>query len=172
MSQIHGECGYEIHREGGQTLLVNRGTWGIAYGMGILGMVASIAAVVGLLGLVGVSDVQKDLPASILLGLAAACAVIAGLMFPAYRRKRGLSPTEVPGTGIMDHGAGVLRGSGHDVLARLESVRVAVRIDWWTRGWMRLVVLTWPGGRRTVFRTWSRQRARIVAESLRDLLSA
>jgi hypothetical protein len=172
MVQIHGECGFGIYREDGETRLVNRRTWWLGYGMGTFGLLALITAVLAVLGLVGAPDVRADVSMSVLFGLAVAFAVIAGLMLPVYKRRRELPPTEVSGTAVMDHGGGVLRGSGHEVLAQLESVRVAVRIDWWTRGWMRLVVLTWPGGRRTVFRTWSRQRARIVAESLRDILGA
>ena len=171
MPQLYGECGYEIHREGDETLLVNRRTWGLGYAMGMFGILALILVVVGGLGLAGAADIELDVPLGVLFGAAAGCAAVSGLMFAAYRTRRGLPVAEVSGTCTIDHGAGVLRRSGHDVLAQLESVRVAVKIDWWTRGWMRLVVLAWPGGRKTVFRTPSRQRARIVAEALREILS-
>lgn len=175
MPQIYGECGYEIHREDredGETLLVNRRTWGLGYAMATFGFLALILVVVGVLGLVGAANVRSDVPVIVLLAAAAASALIAALMIPVYRRRKELPPAEVPEAIVIDRSAGVLRGRGHDVLARLESIRVAVRIDWWTRGWMRLVVLTWPGGRRTVYRSPSPQRARIVAESLRDVLGA
>ena len=171
MPKIYGECGYEIHREGGEILLVNRRTWWLGYAMGMFALLSLILAVVGALGLAGATGARSDVPAVLLLGIAAGFASIGVLVLPVYRRRRALPTAEVPGAAVIDHSAGVLRGSGHDVLAQLESIRVAVRIDWWTRGWMRLVVLTWPGGRRVVFRSPSHQRARIVAESLRDILA-
>ena len=170
MPRIYGECGYEIHREGDETLLVNRRSWGLGYAMGMFGILVLILVVVGVFGLVGASDIKSEVPLVALFGVAAACAALTGLMFAVYRARCGLPAAELPGTCIIDHGAGVLRGSGYDVLARLDSIRVAVKIDWWTRGWMRLVVFTWPGGRRTVFRSPSRQRARIVAEALSEIL--
>ncbi len=171
MPQMYGECGYEIHREDGETMLINRRTWWLGYGMGMLGVLSTLLAVLGAFGLVGAMNAGSDVPVIVVFGLAVTFGLIAAAMLPTYKRRRALPATEVPGTGIIDHGAGVLRERSGSVLAQLDSLRAAVRIDWWTRGWMRLVVLTWPGGRRTVFRTGSRQRARIVAESLRDVLS-
>jgi hypothetical protein len=170
--QIHGECGFEIHRESDEVLLVNRRTWWFGYGAGMLGILATMAAVVGVLGLVGAADLRSDVPAIVLFAIVAvACGLIAAVMLPTYRRRRDLPLDEVDDAVVIDRAAGVLRERSGNVLARLDSLSTAVRIDWWTRGWMRLVVLAWPGGRRTVFRTGSRQRARIVAEFLRDILS-
>ncbi len=172
MPQIYGECGFEIHREDGETLLVNRRTWWLGYGTGMLGVLAMMAAVVGVLGLVGAADLRSDVPAIVLFAMAAVvCGLIAAAMLPTYRRRRELPPDEVADAVVIDRAGGVLRERSGNVLAQLDSLGIAVRIDWWTRGWMRLVVLTWPGGRRTAFRTVSRQRARIVAQFLRDILS-
>ena len=171
MPQIYGECGYEIHREDGETLLVNRRTWWLGYGTGMLGVLAMMAAVVGVLGLVGAVDIRSSVPAIVPFAITVACGLIAVAMLPTYRRRRELPPDEVADAAVIDRAGGVLRERSGNVLAQLDSLGIAVRIDWWTRGWMRLVVLTWPGGRRIVFRTVSRQRARIVAEFLRDILS-
>ena len=171
MPQIHGECGFEIRRENDEVLLINRRTWWLGYGMGMLGVLAMLLAVLGVFGLVGAAGVRLDVPVIVLFGAAAAGGLIAAAMLSVYKKRRKLPQTEIPDVAVIDLAAGVLRERGGSVLARLDSLRAAVRIDWWTRGWMRLVVLTWPGGRKTVFRTGSRQRARIVAEYLRDVLS-
>jgi drug/metabolite transporter (DMT)-like permease len=171
MQQIHGECGFEIHRENDEVLLVNRRTWRLGYGAGMLGLLGAMAAVVGVLVVVGAADVRSDLPAIVLLAMAVACGLVAAAMLSAYGRRRRLPLDEVADAVVVDRAAGVLRERCGNVIAPLDSLKAAVRIDWWTRGWMRLVVLAWPGGRRTVYRSGSRQRARVVAESLRDILS-
>jgi hypothetical protein len=170
MRQIFGECGFEIRSENDEVLLVNRRTWRLGYGAGMLGILAMLAAVVGILVLVGAADVRSDIPWIAPIAVAVACGLIAAAMLSTYRRRRGLPLDEVPDAVVVDRAAGVLRERSGNVIAQLDTLNTAVRIDWWTRGWMRLVVLTWPGGRRIVFRSGSRQRARIVAESLRDVL--
>jgi len=170
MPRIFGECGYVIHREGDGTLLVNRRTRWLGYVMGMFGLSALVLVAIGVFAVVDASGVELEVSLASLFGAACACAALVGLMFPAYRARRGLPVSEVRGTWVIDHGAGVLRGGGPDVLAQLDSIRVAVKIDWWTRGWMQLVVLTWPGGRRTVFRSPSRRRARLGAKALSEIL--
>jgi hypothetical protein len=130
MHQIYGECGYEIHRENGMTLLVNRRSWGLGHAMGGLTILAMVTAALGVLGLAGASDIDLVIPVATLFGLAAAFASVAGLILPVYKRRRTQPATEVLGIGVIDPAAGVLRGREHDVLAQLETIRVAVRIDW------------------------------------------
>ena len=136
MPQLYGECGFEIHREGNEELLVNRRTRWLGYGAGVLGIPAATAAVVGILGLVEAASVRSDVPAIGLFAMAAAvavCGLIVAAPLPTYRSRRA--------DRLADKG-------------------------------MRLVFLTWPGERRTAFRTASRQWARTVAGFLRDVLSS
>jgi len=164
----YAECGFEIREDGDQVLLVNRRTWWLGYGMGMLALAAALFVVIGVLGLLGAADLRSDVPLIALFAGAAAAGLLSAAMLPVYRRRRGRPVAEVEDTAVIDRPAGVLRGRSGDVLSRLDSMAAAVRIDWMTRGWMRVVVLTWPGGRRTVYRTGSRQRARQVADSLNE----
>jgi len=169
MTQLYRECGFEIHRDDVVTL-VDRRTWGLGYGMGILALVAALVGVVGVLGLAGAAELRSGVPATALLAAAIGCGLASAAMLPAYRRRRDVPLEEVSDAVIVDPASGALRERAGDVLSRLDAVSVAVRIDWLTRGWMRVVVLTWPGGRRVVYRTASRARARIVADLLGDTL--
>ena len=76
MPQIYGECGYEIHRENGTTLLVNRRSWGLGHAMGGLTILAMVTAALGVLGLAGASDIDLVIPVATLFGLAAAFASV------------------------------------------------------------------------------------------------
>jgi len=153
-------------------LLIDRRTWWLGYGMGMLAVIGGVLAVIAILDVAGMADFRSEMPASVLFTAAAACGLVAAAMLVTYRRYRALPLDDVRHAVVIDPQAGLLRERRGDVLAELDSVRVAVRIDWWTRGWMRLVVLAWPGGRRIVFRTSRRERARDVAESLREALGA
>ncbi len=170
MPETLSECGFEIHRDGAEVLLLNRRTWWLGYGMGMLALAAMVFAVVGLLGLAGTTELRSGVPALALLVGAAVLGSVSVALLPMYKRRRRLPSSEIADGAVIDGAAGVLRERSGAVLARLDAVTAAVRIDWMTRGWMRLVVLSWPGGRRTVYRTGSRQRARRVAESLNDAL--
>ena len=121
MPQIHGECGFEIHRESGEVLLVNRRTWWLGYGAGMLGILATMAAVAGVLGLVGAADLRSDVPAIVLIAIAAAAwGLIVAAILPTYRRRRDLPLDEVTDTVVIDRAAGVLRERSGNVLARLD----------------------------------------------------
>lgn len=168
----YAECGFEIHGCDGEFVLANRRTWWLGYGMGMFAVAAAVLAVVGILDLAGVVDLRSEIPASILVAVGAASGLAAVAMLPTYRRRRTLSLEEIGSAVVIDMKVGVLRTRSGTVVAALDSVSVLERIDWWTRGWMRLVFLAWPGGRRIVFRTPRRERAQDVAESLRGILRA
>jgi len=170
ISPIHHECGYEIHRGEGETLFVDRRTWPLGYVMVILCGVAVVMIVLGVLVLLGEADDLSNVPAVVVFGVAAVLVLILAAMWRTYNHRRDLPLSEVADGMVLDSNAGVLRGRNGEVLARLDSVRAVVRVDWWwTRGLMRLVVLTWPAGRRVVFRSASRKKVRAVIRTLHDL---
>ena len=168
-SPIHREWGYEIHCDDNEILLIDRKTWPLSYVMGILGGLSVLLIVLGILGVLDTAGGLSDVPSAALFGVAAALVVVFGAMWRAYRRRRDLPLSEVAGGLVVDLPAGMLRDRQGDTLSPLDRVRVAVRIDWWwTRTLMRLVMVSWPEGRKIVFRTVSRWRAREVAKMLVD----
>lgn len=169
MSPIHREWGYEIHRGDDETLLIDRKMWPLGYVMGILGVVVIVMIALGVLAALGTADSLSGVPPAALFGAAGAIALAVGAIWRVYKCRRDLPLSEVADGLVVDLPAGTLRDRQGDTLSALDRVCVAVRIDWWwTRTLMRLVVLTWPGGKRVVFRTASRQRAREVAKMLVD----
>ncbi len=170
MSPIHRECGCEVHRSDDEMLLIDRRTWPLSYVMGLLGVVAIVMIVLGILVLLGEADDLSNVAAVAFLGLAAALVLILAAMWRTYKHRRDLPLSEVADGLVVDSRAGMLRDRQGDSMSPLDHVRVAVRIDWWwTRALMRLVVLTWPGGRRVVFRSASRKKVRAVIRTLHDL---
>ncbi len=170
LSPIQRECGYEILRTDAETLLIDRGTWPLSYVMGILGALAVLLIVLGILVALSSADSLSDVPPVALFGSAAALGLAVGVIWRAYRRRRDLPSSEVVDGLVVDSHTGMLRDRSGDTLARLDSVHVSVRIDWWwTRTLMRLVVLTWPSGKRVVFRSASRKKIRAVIRTLHDL---
>ncbi len=169
MSPIHRECGYEIHRGDDEMLLVDRKTWLLGYVMSVLGALAVLLIVLGILDALDTADGLSGVPSGALFGLAAGLVVIVGANWRAYKCRRDLPLSQVVDGLIIDLHAGVLRDRQGNALSPLDRVCVAVRVDWWwTRALMRLVVLTWPGGKRVVFKTASRRRASEVAQVLVD----
>ena len=170
LSPIHREFGYEILRTDSETLLIDRGTWPLSYVMGILGALAVLLIVLGILVALGSADSHSDVPPVALFGSAAVLGLAVGVIWRAYRRRRDLPLSKVVDGLVVDSNTGMLRDRSGDTLARLDSVHVSVRIDWWwTRALMRLVVLTWPGGKRVVFRSASRRKIREVMQTLQGL---
>ncbi|MFC2078001.1 hypothetical protein ACFLTM_04255 [Candidatus Bipolaricaulota bacterium] len=55
-----------------------------------------------------------------------------------------------------------------EIVAQLSDAKARMHIDWWTRGSMRIVALSWPGGRRTVYRTFGRRRSLDLLEFLKE----
>jgi hypothetical protein len=169
MSPVHREWGYEIHCDDNKILLVDRKMWPLSYVMGILGGLSVLSFVLGILGVLGTEGGLSDVPPAVLFGVATALVVIFGAMWRAYRRRRDVPLSQVEDGFVVDLPARMLRDRQGETLSPLDRVRVAVRIDWWwTRTLMRLVVLNWPEGKKIVFRTVSRWRAREVARLLVD----
>jgi hypothetical protein len=169
MSPIHREFGYEIYRTEDETLLIDRKTWPLSYVMGILGGLAVLLIVLGILDALGTADGLTDVPPAALLGPGAALVLAVGALWRAYRHRRDLPLSEVTDGLVVDSRVGELRDRQGNRLSALDSVRVAVRIDWWwTRTLMRLVVVRWPERSKIVFRTVNRRRAREVAKLLVD----
>lgn len=169
VSSIHREWGYEIRCGDDEIVLIDRRTWPLSYVMGILSGLAALLIALGILAALGSADSLSDVPPIALFGVAAVLVLILAVVWRAYRRRRDCPLSEVAGGLVIDLPAGVLRDRSGDTLASLDRVRVGVRVDWWwTRTLMRLVVLSWPAGRRVVFRTASRRRAREVAGALVD----
>ncbi|MCX6099457.1 MAG: hypothetical protein NTX69_05525 [Candidatus Bipolaricaulota bacterium] len=70
---------------------------------------------------------------------------------------------------VVDTGAGVPKDHAGRVLARLVDVRIVVRTEWWwTKGATHTVALTWPSGRRVVFRSVSRFKIASILKILAD----
>ena len=169
MSAIHREFGYEIHRSDDEMLLIDRRTWLPSYAMGILGGLAVLLIALGVLAALGTADGLSGVPPTALFGAVGALVVVVGAIWRVYKRRRDLPLSEVADGLVVDLRAGVLRDRQGDTLLPLDRVRVAVRIDWWwTRTLMRLVMVSWPEGRKIVFRTVNRWRAREVAKMLVD----
>jgi len=170
----HRAYGFEIYRNGDSdsTWLVNRQTWA----MGILiAFLAGILVVV--LGVITMS-LTIDSPRATAATLAALFGggLVLFVMFPiavrAYRRRRDMPIAEVADVLLIEGETRMLRTREGELLSPLADTTAAVRIAWWdgSRGMMRNVALSWPGGRRLVFRTASRKKARAVAAALNSRL--
>ena len=169
MELLFQEYGYEIHRGEDDILLLDRNTWILRYITGILGVAASFLLILGLLVLFGVTQTLSDVSASILLVVSISFVIVASMLNRATKRRSAIPVAEISRRLTLDAQAGVLQDSRGDTLAALDSVRAVNHFDWSTRGMMRVVVLRWPGGRRTVFRTIRRQRVREIVQILNEL---
>jgi len=165
------EHGYEIHRGEDSVLLLDRNTWLMGYITGILGVAAFLLVALGLLVLFGAADTMSDVSAFIMLAVSIGFFVIGSILTRFSKRRSAIPIAEVAHRLTLDSRAGVLQDSGGNALASLDSVRVGDHFDWSTRGMMRVVVLRWPGGRRTVFRTIRRARAREIVQMLNGISS-
>ena len=129
-----------------------------------------LALVFGTFVVLGTSrgaDVSTGVPA--LLGLGAVVLSAAGFLYRTYRHRRDRSEREAVDPLVVDTGDGVVKDDAGRVLVRLVDVRIVVRIDWWwTRGVTQTVALTWPSGRRVVFRSASRSRIASILKILAD----
>ena len=171
MEFLFQEHGYGIHRGEDSVLLLDRNTWLMGYITGILGIAAFLLVALGLLVLFGATDTMSDVSASIMLAVAIGFFVIAGILNRASKRRSAIPAAEVPRRLMLDSRAGVLQDADGNTLVSLDSVRATDHFDWSTRGMMRVVVLRWPGDRRTVFRTVRRARAREIVQLLNEISS-
>jgi hypothetical protein len=169
---IYAAYGFEIHRRAEGVWLVNRGLWLLGMLMGVLS--AGIFLLLGLgAWLVAAAPGAFD-PSGV--GCLLGGGLLVGLdvrLLGAYRDRRDAPLDRVKNAVVIDVDRGVLRTPRGEPLTGLASTDVVVRIAWLdgSRGLMRNVLVSWPGGRRIAFKTASRQTAREVARVLRaDLL--
>lgn len=168
MAHVYNEHGFEIHTSEDEMLLADRKTWALSYAMVVLYGLAALLTVLGLLVSLGAMETRSDLPAVALFGAAGALLLPIAMIRRAYKVRRDLPLAEVRDWLAIDRPTKALRSRQGEILSQLDSVRAAMHIDWWTRGMMRIVVLTWPGGKRVVFRSINRRRALAVLKMLAD----
>jgi len=161
--------GHEIHVVERGLRFVDRGTWTVAYAIVLLSGIG-LALVFGTFVVLGTSrgaDVSTGVP--VLLGLGAVVLSAAGFLYRMYRHRRDRSEREAVDPLVVDVGDSALRDRAGRVLARLVDVRIVVRTDWWwTKGVTQTVALTWPSGRRVVFRSASRSKIASILKILAD----
>lgn len=168
MERLFQDQGYEIHRNEDTILLLDRKAWIVGYITGILGVAAFLLLALGLLALFGAKQTMSEVSASIVLAVSIGFFVAASVLIRVNKRRSALPVAEVARRLTLDSRAGVLQDGSGNTLASLDIVRVINRFDWSTRGIMRVVILRWSGGRRVVFRTVRRRRAREVAQTLNE----
>lgn len=158
--------GYEIERIGDALWLVNRGLWPVGMAIGVVSAGALLCLGTGIGSLVAHGRVDVT-GVACLSGAALAFGILSRLM-AAYRTRRNRPLVRIENAVVIDTCRGVLRTPQGEPLTGLSSIEVAVRIAWWdgSRGLMRNVLLSWPGGRRVVFKTANRGVAREVAMTL------
>ena len=153
------ENGYEITAGENEIIFVDRRTWGIALLMVVLGILAAILIVLSGLSVSGMAELRSDVSGVALPAAAAVLLVVIWLGGRAYRARRDTPTEDVRDILIVDRPSEALRGRMGEILAQFDDVKARMHIDWWTRGAMRIVVLTWPGGRRTIYRSFGRRRS-------------
>lgn len=149
--------GYEVSRRGNEVLFIDRRTWGLGWLMVVLGVATALCFVLGGLSIAGAAQVEPSL-ARYTLPAAAACLLAACAVRRAYHRRLSLPIEDIADVLFIDAPSQALRDRMGQSVAKIADVRVRMHIDWWTRGAMHAVVLSWPGGRRTVFRTFARSQ--------------
>ena len=150
--------GYEITARENKIIFIDRKTWGLGWLMVVLGMVAALLIVLSALNIARAMQIPPNLY-SFLLPVAAALLLAVWIISRAYRTRRDLPTEEIPDILIADRPSQALRGRMGEIVAQLTDAKARMHIDWWTRGTTRVVVLSWPGGCRTVFRTFGRRRS-------------
>ena len=170
MSLIYREFGYEIHKDDGEMLLVDRKTWPLTFPIALFTGLVILLFCLGLVTLFIAPSAGRPLTTWALpLGGGIVLLLLLIPLWGTYTRRQDLPTEEIPDALIVESSTGVLRRQDGDVLAQLAAVGVLSRRDWWwTRGMLQLVVLTWPGGRRVVFRAASGRRIREVKALLQD----
>jgi len=153
------ENGYEITVGENEIIFVDRRTWGLGWLMFVLGIPAAILIVLSVLSAAGASEIGSDIPEAALLTGAAGLLVAIWFISRGYRARRDQPAEDIRDVLIIDRPSEALRGRMGETLAQLDDVKARMHIDWWTRGTMRVVVLSWPAGRRTIYRSFGRRRS-------------
>jgi len=161
------ENGYEIVVSEDRIVFIDRKTWGLSWAMVGLSLAVVALALIGAWGVGGSPDLQFE--AIELACLVSAAVLVIGVWFLGriYRRRRIEPAEDIPDILIFDRHSGLLRDRTGTNLARIDELKARMHIDWWTRGTMRVVVLSWPGGRRIVHRSFGRRRSLAVLGVLR-----
>jgi hypothetical protein len=149
--------GYEVTGREKEVLFIDRRAWWLGWLMVVRGTAAALSMV-----LIGLSIARATLlPPNLsryTLPAAAGCLLGAWAVSRTYHRRLSVPVEDIPDILIIDCPSRALRDRMGQHIAKLTDVRARMHIDWWTRGAMRTVALSWPGGRRTVFRTFGRRQ--------------
>jgi len=160
--------GFEILAGEHEIVFLDRRTWGIGWAMVAIGALAVILIVLA----VTAAEALGGLPSTLIEwgfpGAAAGLALGIWVLVRLHRRRRSEPAEEIRDLLILDLRSDALRNRMGEVLAQSDELRARMHIDWWTRGAMRVVVLHWPGGRRTIYRSFGRQRSLEVLAFLRE----
>ena len=151
--------GYEITAGENEIIFVVRKTWGLAMLMIVLGFWVAALLLLIVLHATGEMGTRSGLLGIALPVAAVLLLVVIWIISRAYRMRRDQPTEEIQDILIVDRPSRILRDRMGETVAQLADVKARMHIDWWTRGTMRIVVLSWPSGRRTVYRTFGRRRS-------------
>ena len=160
------ENGFEIREQADGILLVDRRIWGLTYAAVVLATAGILLLAVALLALVRSDGVRIRVPESLFIVAGVACLLPEPFLLRRIRERKQAASEDMESFLFLDLQSRELRDHMGTALARFDDLEVALRIDWMTRGWGRLVTLTWPGGVRIIFRTSRRGLAVDVLQSL------
>lgn len=148
--------GYEIFASGGELRFIDRRTWGLGWLMVVLSVLAALLVALSGLNMAQLTELPSGFP-NAALPVAAVLLLIAWGAGRTYRIRRDRPIENIQDVLIVDRSGQVLRDTLGEIAAELSDVRARMHVDWWTRGTMRIVVLSWPGGRRVIYRTFGRR---------------
>ena len=151
--------GYEITAGENEIIFVVRKTWGLAMLMIVLGFSVAALLLLIVLHATGEMGIRSGLLGIALPVAAVLLLVVIWIISRAYRMRRDQPTEEIQDILVVDRPSRILRDRMGETVAQLADVKTRMHIDWWTRGTMRIVVLSWPSGRRTVYRTFGRRRS-------------
>jgi hypothetical protein len=151
--------GYEVLARENEILFVDRRTWGLGWAMLVLAVVVTILIVLSGLSLLAKTESRSSLASIAMPTSAALLLVVIWLMSIAYRARRNQPVEENQDNLTLDRSSQALRDARGGIVSQFTDVKARMHIDWWTRGTMRLVILSWLGGRRTIYRTFGRRRS-------------
>jgi len=160
--------GYEIIAGENEIIFVDRKTWGLAWLMLSLGLAAAGLVLLSALRTTGATELRSDVLELALPAVAVLLFVVVWIASRTYRARRAQPAEEIRDILILDWPSQALCDRMGRMFAQLDDVKARMHIDWWTRGTMRIVVLSWPGGRRTIYRSLGRRRSLDLLAFLRE----
>ena len=153
------ENGFEIHEQSAGLVLIDRRIWGLAYAAISLAAAGLACLVLALLAYAELAGFRVSAPEYTFLLSGLALLLPEPFLLRAIRERKQASIEEIERFLFLDLASRELRDRMGAALAGFDDLELAMRIDWMTRGWGRLLTLSWPGRSRTVFRTLRRGRA-------------